>query len=78
MHKHVTKSATEVRKCAYISIYTHLQRYDYDKYLLFLVRQDVLDKSPAGADQCQCDEQERPLKSVKKNAIKNVSGGGKQ
>lgn len=43
---------------------THLQRDDDHKYLLLLVRQDVFHKSPAGANQSQCDEEERPLEST--------------
>lgn len=39
----------------------YLQRDDYHKYLLLLVREDVFDKSPAGADQSQSDEEESAL-----------------
>lgn len=49
----------------YCFMYTHLQRDDNHEDLLFLVRQDVFNKSPAGANQCQCDEQESPLEPGK-------------
>lgn len=65
---------TNVTKCKYVKIlwllmltHTHLQRNDYHEDLFFVVRQDVFNKSPASSNQCQCDEQESPLKSVKYN-----------
>ena len=48
-----------------IHTHTHLQRDDNHEDLLFLVRQDVFNESPAGANQCQCDEQECPLEPGK-------------
>lgn len=39
----------------------HLQWDDYPKDLLLLVRQHVLDKGPAGADQGDGDEEEGTL-----------------
>lgn len=45
--------------------HTHLQGDDNHEDLLFLVRQDVFNESPAGANQCQCDEQESPLEPGK-------------
>lgn len=46
-------------------MHTHLQRNDDHEDLLFLVRQDVFNESPAGTDQCQCDEEEGPLEPGK-------------
>lgn len=42
-------------------MHTHLERDDNHENLLLLVRQDVLDKGPAGANQSQGDEQEGTL-----------------
>lgn len=47
---------------------THLQRDDDHKYLLLLVRQDVFHKSPAGSDQSQRDEEQRPLESAENSS----------
>lgn len=58
--------------------HTHLQRDDNHENLLFLVRQDVFNESPAGANQSQCDEQESALKPGKyintncKNQTQNI------
>lgn len=43
---------------------THLQRDDDHKDLLLLVRQDVFHKSPAGSNQSQRNEEQRPLESA--------------
>lgn len=56
--------------------HTHLQGDDNHEDLLFLVRQDVFHKSPAGANQCQCDEQESPFepgKHINTNSHKNLN-----
>lgn len=44
---------------------THLQRYHDHEDLLLLVGEDVFNESPAGADQCECDEEESPLEPAK-------------
>lgn len=57
------QSENNLKSYSFPCIYTHLQRDYNHKDFLLLVRQDVFNKSPACANQCQCDEQKSPFKS---------------